>query len=280
MPAKGILIYALGHTNYYKMAVVLAASIKSNDNLPVCLVTDGEVPAAHAKLFDIVKNPTKLSITQKGKTEFIKSKLYMYDLSPFDETIFLDADQIIIHGQKLSPIFNELKTIEITMSNTGIAGVSIWADIAEVKKLYGDKPFWNYHSEFVYFKKTEKAKTFFDAAKKVYGDDKIKSATRFANATMADELAFQAASITTGIYPHMENWCPNFWFGRDHKLARKYPYQLSKDFITYSIGGKSTPQCVKNNYNTLAKAYFAKLGLSNPYQVVDKKYFLPERKLY
>lgn len=277
--SKGILIYALGHENYFKMAVVLAASIKFNDPLPVCLVTDKEVRPEHAHLFKTVKKPLKKSIYNGDKVEYIKSKLYMYDHSPFDETIFLDVDQVMISGRQLSPIFNELKDVEITFSNTGTAEVSIWADIKEVQKIYGNKPFWNYHSEFVYFKKCDASKAFFNAAKKVYDDDKIISAAKFANATMADELAFQVAAILTGIYPHKENWNPNFWYDRDQKNARKYPYQLT-DHVTYSIGGKTTPQHVKTNYNILAKHYFAKLGLLNPYQVVDKRNFLPERKLF
>lgn len=276
---KGILIYALGHPNYYKMAVVLAASIKFNDDLPICLVTDIEVKEEHTELFDIVTRPTSASIKQKGKTEYIKAKLYMYDLSPFEETIFLDADQVMIMNRKLKPVFSELKDVDVTISNTGPAENSFWADIKEVKKIYGDKPFFNYHSEFIYFKKSSTAKTFFDAAKKVYNEDKIKSAHRFASATMADELAFQTASIITGIYPHKEDWLPNFWYDRNHDLARKQPYQLT-NFITYSIGGRVTPKHVKDNYNILAKAYFAKLGLSHPYQAVDKRLFLPERKTF
>lgn len=272
---KGILIIANGHRNYYRMAVVLAASVKSNEpSMPICLITDNEV--TDPQLFDIVKKPTPESITQNGKTEYIKAKTFMYDLSPFDETIFLDADQIVIEGKKLLPVFDELKGIDFTMSNTGIAQESYWGDIQEVKNIYGDKPFWNFHSEFVYFKKSKEAKKFFDAAKKVYKEGKIKSAKRFANATMADELAFQSAAIITGIYPHKENWLPNFWFGRDAPNSRKYTYELT-GYLTYSIGGDTVLRAVKENYNNLAKHYFAKLGLSNPFQVIDKRKFLPER---
>lgn len=276
---RGILIYALGHPNYYSMAVVLAASIKANEDLPICLITETGIVRNndHKKLFDIIKPVIKKSITQGKKTEYIKSKLYMYDHSPFDETIFLDVDQIIIADRKISTVFEELKDVDFTMSNTGTSEISIWADIKEVKKLYGDKPFWNFHSEFLYFKKNKIVKNYFDAAKKVYSDNKIVSATKFANGSMADELAFQIASIETGLYPHKENWLPNFWFDRDKKMSLKYPYELT-DYITYSIGGKETPQHVKNNYNILAKHYFATLGLSNPYQVVDKRIFLPERQ--
>jgi hypothetical protein len=284
---KGILLIGLGHENYYQMAVVLAASIKANNpELNICLVTNQPVQNEHAFLFRIVKKPTKESVTKfiksgtktiGEKTEYIKSKLFMYDFSPFDETIFLDVDQILIEGKNLNNVFEELRNIDLTISNTGIASTSVWCDMKEVAKLYGDKPFWNFHSEFLYFKKNKEVKKYFDSAIKVYNDNKIQSATKFAGATMADELAFQCASIITGIYPHKQNWLPNFWFSRDVKNSRKYPYELEQ-YHTYSIGGNSMPQFVKDNYNILAKHYFAKLGLSNPYQVVDKRTFLPERK--
>jgi hypothetical protein len=277
--SKGILIQALGHNNYYQMAVALAASIKvNNPNLNICLVTDNDVKDNHVGLFRMIKKPIQKSITNGEKIEYIKAKLYMYDYSPFDETIFLDADQIMIGERDLEKVFNELENIDFTMSNTGIAGFSVWANIEEVQNIYGKKDFWNFHSEFVYFKKSDKVKKFFDTAKKVYADNKIESATKFANATMADELAFQCAAIVTGIYPHKQNWTPNFWYDRADRLKDKYPYELT-DYITYSIGGKTTPQRIKDNYNILAKHYFAILGLSNPYQVVDKMKFLPERKL-
>jgi hypothetical protein len=276
---KGILLMALGNENYYRMAVVLAASIKVNDpDLPICLITGNKVQEEHKLLFDIINPPIEKSITVKGAIQFIKAKTYMYEYSPFDETIFLDVDQVMIMGRKLSSLFDELAGIDLAISNTGIAKESIWASIKEVKSLYGNNPFWNYHSEFIYFKKCAAVKSFFKAAIKIYDDNKITTANKFANANMADELAFQAASIKTGIYPHKENWLPNFWFDRDIKNSRKYPFELT-EYITYSIGGNKIPNNVKDNYNILAKAYFAKLGLLNPYQVVDKRTFLPERKL-
>lgn len=271
---KGILLIALGHPNYYQMAAVLAASIRVNDDLPVCLVTDIKIPDQHEFLYTYVKAPTAKSM----EGGIIKSKLFMYDFSPFDETIFLDVDQVMIANRKLAPIFEELKDVDFTMSNTGIAGDSIWCDMKEVKALYGDKPFWNFHSEFVYFKKNAEVKKYFNAAKKVFEDNKIKSAVKFSGGNMADELALQCASIITGIYPHKEKWLPNFWHERDARLATKFPYQLT-DFVTYSIGGKYTPQRIKDNYNTLANYYFASLQLNTPYQVVDKRNFLPERKM-
>lgn len=275
---KGILIFALGHDYYYQMAVALAASITHNDpGLQICLVSDHVILPEHEFLFTIVKKPTDKSVTQKGEKQYIKAKLFMYDLSPFDETIALDADQILIAGKKLSPVFDELKDIKFTMSNHGTSEVSNWCDIKEVLKLYGGKDYWSYHSEFVYFKKDPEVKKYFAAAIKIYEENKIKSATKFANANMADELAFMAASMVAGLYPHQMNWSPNFWYNSNLPLARKYPYELT-DFLTYSVGGNQLPQYVQNNYNNLVAHYFYQLQLKNPFTVKNKKSFLPERK--
>lgn len=280
---RGVLMIALGHRNYYQMAVVLAASIRCNDSLPVCIVTDHSIEERHKHLFSHVLSPFKESITQKygkvEKTEFIKAKLYMYKYSPFDETLFLDVDQVLLSNKKLTSVFAELSDIDFTMSNTGLADMSIWASIKEAHSVYGTGAYWNFHSEFVYFKKSDKANNFFKAAAKIYNENKLSTAVKFSGAAMADELAFQCASLVTGIYPHKENWTPNFWYDRATVAETyKYPYQL-QGFLTYSIGGNRVPQRVKDNYNTLAKHYFAKLGLSNPYQVVDKLNFLPERNI-
>jgi hypothetical protein len=277
--SKGILIMALGHPNYYQMAVNLAASIRVNDpDLQICLVTDNVVKAEHEFLFNIVKAPSVRSIIQKGQKQYIKAKLFMYELSPFYSTIFLDADQILIPGKKLSPVFDELKDIDFTMSNHGLATESNWADIKEVQKLYGEKSqYWSFHSEFVFFEKTAEVKKYFAAAIKVYEDNKIKSATKFAEANMADELALQAASMITGLYPHQENWTPNFWHSSNPSLSRKYPYQLT-DFITYSIGGNQMPPHIRDNYNNLVNHYFYTLKLKAPAGVKSKIIYLPERK--
>ena len=277
---RGVLIIAVGHANYLAMATNLAASIRVNDpGLQIALATDYPPPAwlQEKKLIDINVQVPKSFTSFKNQPAFIKAKVHMYELSPFKETIFLDADQILIDGRQLSPVFDELKDVELTFSNTGKAGGSMWADIEETKSIYGDKPFWNFHSEFVFFREGKAAADYFKAAQKVFSDNKIKSATVFGSAPMADELAFQCAAMITGLYPHKENWLPNFWYARDSNMSRKYVYQLG-DRLTYSIGGHTLPEAVKRNYNILAKSYFAILGLVTPYLATDKKSFLPERQ--
>ncbi len=277
---RGILLIATGHRNYFRMAEVIAASIKvNNPDMPVCLASDKPWSADPinekgnaVKLFDI-----RVQIQEKWCSEPIKPKVYMDKITPFQETIFMDVDQVMIMGRDLNKLFEECRDLDFTMSNTGKASVSVWADIDEINLEYGCGRMWNFHSELVYWKKSENAKKFFKAAQDAYRKSPVKSAVKFAGGHMSDELAFQLASIETGIYPHKENWTRNFWYEAHPRLSRAYPYQLT-DYVTYSIGGRRVIDWVKTQYNTLAKAYFAKLGLSNPYQVVDKRIYLPERR--
>lgn len=276
--SKGILLIALGHRNYLHMAAALAASIQANDpSVQICLATDQVIAYDHLKLFHqhVLVDPSIYTVN--GKPEYIKAKLHLYELSPFQQTIFLDVDQIVLSGRKLSEVFAELTGTPFTIANTGASDYSIWADVKEVKQLYGEKPFWNFHSEFIYFEKSRVARTFFLRAQKAYTEAKVKSATRFAGGTMADELALAIASIRTGTAPHQEGWLPNYWHARE-KVKGLFPYQIAKSYYTYSIGGPYTPHSVAQNYNNLAAYYYQKLGLQNPYTAKSKSGWLRERQ--
>jgi hypothetical protein len=276
---RGVLLIALGHVNYFKMAETLAVSLKSNDpDLQIAVVTEGN-RLIDSSLFDKAIICPKQYYTHKGKVEYLKAKVHMYDLSPFDETIFLDVDQIALPGRRISDLFGKLKDVNLTFSNEGPSDYSQWADVVEVVYVYGPGEFWNFHSELVYFKKGKSVKEYFNKAKRIYTENKLKSVMRFSGGQMADELAFQIASMQTGLYPHKENWLPNFWHRRDKINAYAYPYQL-KQYYTYSIGGNANPPHVAGNYNNLAAFYYSKQGLQNPYKARDKRSFLPERQKY
>ena len=284
---KGIIIYALGHENYYRMAENLAASLIANnsvkDDIKIALVCDDHNNIGQSQLFDNLIKLEEEKFIINGKVVFNNATILVYDLSPYDITIKLDADMIWIESRKPSSLFNELESYDLTFSNRGFGWGkqnSVWADEEEIKKAYkltGEEKLYKIFGEFLYFKKTAANKKYFQKVNEIYQKPKVKCSS-FSNGTMTDELAFQIACITKGIYPHKYNFTPvyNSFLGYE-KLNRKYPYELV-DFYAYSIGGNTTNAFMKTNYNNLAKHYFAKLGLSNPYQVVDKRNFLPERK--
>lgn len=272
---KGILLIAIGAKEYLHMAENLAISIKHVEHeMPITLAHNYD--EVNSKFFDTLVKVPHESWNTKGKVEYIKVKTWMYDFSPYDETIFLDVDMVWLYAKKPSELFNECSGLGWTMSNTGLADKSYWCDLNDVLKLYPKAKMWNYHSECVYFKKSDKVKTYFDKVKEIYENPPI-TGTNFGGARIADELAFQLASLELNEYPHKENFTPIFWYARDKKTAHMQPYKLAKEYYAYSIGGNKMPSYVKLNYADISSYHARKIG-NVSHKVKEKYTFIPERR--
>lgn len=278
--SRGILILAAGHPYYGKMAAGLAATLKVADAaIALHLAYAGNalnyLSGQELELFASSSQVPADYYKYKNDTKYIKAKMFLYDLSPFDETIFLDAD---IAWLKRSPaeLFEELKDVDITFANHGSDGKqSVWCDIDEVKKAYDveDEKYYGLHSEFVYFKKTDGVRSFFKTAQTVYDDLKV-SSTVFAGA-IPDELPFAIACMLTNIYPHKENFRPVYWINADKKLL--HPSEVSKNYYGWSMGGNTADRFAVEQYNILVKAAYHKLKMQHPYSWKQKRSFLSER---
>jgi hypothetical protein len=277
---KGFIIYAIGHRNYYHMAEALAASLVFNNQLcSITLICDDVHKVTEDQLFAGFKE-----IKVEEPLVFNKHTICMYDHSPYDITIKLDADMIWLNGRDPMKLFEELQKFELMHMNRGHgwnAGNSVWADENDLKQAYGfteENKLYKIYGEFVYFRKSDLARMYFSNVKKIFNKPKVKMLDEFSNGSFTDELAYQIAAMKMGL-EFIENFTPvmNKYLGFQ-KLERLYAYQLPSNFYAYSIGGNQTPSFMKDQYNILAKHYYYQLGLQNPYQVRDKRTFLPERK--
>lgn len=108
---QGYITLATGKPLFLDLALNLALSIKLNDpTRPICLVTDPEmeIPESYEAYFDhIVHLPQRLGFYG------CLNKLRLNEVSPFDETMFVDSDCILVkndmdrHWAKFeSPGFN------------------------------------------------------------------------------------------------------------------------------------------------------------------------------
>ncbi len=272
---KGILLIAIGTTEYLEMAKNLAMSIKNVEpDMPIALAHNYD--KVDSTLFDILIDVPHESYNTNGLKEYIKVKTWMYDFSPFQETLFLDVDMVWLFDKKPSALFDECKGLNWTMSNTGLSETSIWADIREIRKIYPGVQMWNYHSECVYFNKCEATKRYFDKVKAVYENPPIEG-TNFGGARIADELAFQLASLELNEFPHKENWTPIFWYARDMKQQHLQPYKLKEIYYAYSVGGNKLPIVVKNNFMTISNYHAQTSKIGKAYKIKDKRLFIKER---
>src|SRR3990167_2341269 len=115
---RGFLILALEKESYYHMAYNLALSLKYNSQYPVEILRDEEVKISPA----------------------FKAKTHIYDLSPFDETIYVDADSLCIHSP--DELFEYFKEREISFFVQKIhqypytGNKMIWSDMKEIADRY------------------------------------------------------------------------------------------------------------------------------------------------
>lgn len=287
---KGIIIVAVGHSNYYRMAEVLAASLKCNAaaGIDLTLICDNITKIRYRNLFDGVIEVGSHTYTNKeGKVVFNKLMVQLYDLSPYKTTIKLDADMVWLRGRDPNDLFRELHGEYFTFMNRGWgeltegSGYSVWASETKIKQTYHIEDgarCYKIYGEFLYFRKNSEMKKFFGLIKKLYRERKVKAHV-FANDEYTDELAYQVACMMTGKYPHKDNFTPIFNSFLGYKdLEHTYTYKLAElGYWAYSIGGHYNTQFQKTQYNNLASFYFNALGLQNPYKVMDKKSFLVER---
>lgn len=254
-PTRGILLIGLGDPNYGNMATNLAATIRVSDpDIPIHLVwhgrSIGHLSDKHKALFTSMSECPEEAITYDGKIEYIGAKTWMYDLSPFDETLFLDADIFSIPKIPVAPLLDKLSdACDFTIQNRGYANLSkpdselnpnyaTWCNILEVKKHFKTEGrFYHLHSEFVFFKKNAGNKKFFQKVKQIYKSRPIP--WQVFDGGVPDEYAFDIAMAITGHYPHEDNALWVYWHAmRSKQLAWN---SIVDQYGFVSLGGKDIP---------------------------------------
>lgn len=288
----GILIIAAGHKNYGQLSGTLAMSLRANGcNLPICVA---HTPDTLSRLTDeylgfitdfvLVKEH---QMTLSGETCFIKIKAHMNELSPYDNTLFLDADIIMLNNGKINEILKELETVDFAIKNSGFTKFDSekikpdsmqWANLLEVKEKFGftDEEIWNVHSEFIWWKKSEENNRLF--AKWVENFENIRVENIEFASCIPDELPLWISMCQTGHKPHKENFHPTFWPMDSAKTMRIK--DLKDDYCGVSIGGNSISESQKNNYDILVTLFARQMNLRQKFLCQPKKRWLPERHTY
>jgi len=151
MSSRGFLVFAEGE-QYARQAYLLALSLKFKNNYPVSIVTN---EAVKDNIFDQVISYDTAD-TGRYRTS-IRSRAY--ELSPYDETIVLDSDCIVLTC--LDYFWN-------LMHRDLYYPTSVYSYRKELvtndfyRKTFTANSLPNCYNAFFYFKKTEVNKTFYD----------------------------------------------------------------------------------------------------------------------
>lgn len=291
----GIIVTALDSPYYGKYAFQLALSIKhTSPNVKIALLCNDKGKAHLSQndlaFFDSIIKVNDVAVTSKGMEATLKFKTYLYDITPFDETLYLDADTLFNPKKSVEQMIAEIpKDCVFTMQNRGMINLgtasdeqlnsrfNIWANSLHIKEAYKftEGKLYNLSSELIYFKKDESVKKLFDTAKKIFDNPKVQY--EFFNGSVPDELPFAIAMIQLDMYPHLENWRPFYWEAFDKKRLLNNPTSLYQSYYGTSFGGNIQEPFVKKFYKNLVQYYCNQFGLANPFPLKDKRSFLPNR---
>ncbi len=284
---RGILLLAIKHMNFGRMAENLAITIKqASPSMPITLACDaqGLSDIKYKGIFDkIITVPIDYYL-HNGMFHAIKAKTFLYNLTPYDETLYFDADMLWLPHHNVEKLFDSQKG-KFNIKNTGKVNLDgdfpdayTWwtpslTNVKEVYNLTGD--YYSLSSEVIYFKKDKDVQNLFKEAQKLY-DFKAKYLP-FAGG-VPDELLFSVAMCKIGIYPSKFQWIPSYWEDAEKRnLNREDMY---KDYYLYSIGGKVQMSFVKKLYNEVVQAAYKNAGYVHPFlltKATEKRMWLPER---
>ncbi len=299
MESKGIVIIAGGSHYYGYCATNLCASLRYKDkSTPITLFHDGKaIEPSLNRILDLLNVDRRLlpesAYLVNGKPNFYRAKTQLYKITPYDATLYLDADTLWLGANSSESFFEGLEGVDFAMVNEGYIDLktgernttkfyTYWADEDMIRKSYSGKlsdKLYQLRSELIYFRKADLVSKFFRKASKVY-DTAQNEAELVAIDKVPDEYAFNLASSMTGLYPHKDKWNPVFWEFKE-RACRRYPVSDSviiNSFYAYSVGGnKLTPSQMKF-YNDKTQAYYANHRFAvRPWRIVNKKDVLKER---
>jgi hypothetical protein len=294
---KGILLIALGHNQYGRLAYNLATTIKAaNQNINISLVHNNSsithLSDLQKSIFDkLIECPLDY-YTHQNKFCAVKSKVYANVLTPYDCTLFLDSDTALMPNKDIYNFINQLEGLDFTIKNSGYYDVATSTRFDSILYGYSVKPeeivkeykakdkVWQVQGEVFYFEKTKKSEILFNEAQKAFTSQKLILEHGFAGCSMNDELAFIIGLIKSGINPHVNRWMPSYWHylnGGGKPLDISY---VVCEYYFLSVGGNNVPKEVSNMYNNIISKSTNALKVPNRFKFENKINYLPERKLF
>jgi hypothetical protein len=280
---RGIVTIAVGNSYYGNLAYILALSCKKFSDLPVFLVAEKDTLSGLNEVEKTIFSEILYvdNFKDNFKENYLKVKLFLNELTPYDETLFLDADTVAI--KNFDSVFLELK-FNILFSYHG------YYDISQKRIVSGSKGFWGfpqkivkYHnlkgilpslsSTFILFNKSEESSFIFKQAQKLY-EDKNCPLHKFDN-YIPDEYFFNVAFSLSGKELPYSYYYPVFcvWF---HKEIKKE--ELYERFYFLTTGGNTTTRKISDIYNQCVANLVSEKDFYR-FKYKDKKIMLKERLL-
>lgn len=153
---QGFLIFAQNSKDdYVKQAYLLALSGIYSGNSNFTLVTDNRIPDEYIHVFDkVIYLEDDASKNSQWK---IENRTKAYTLSPYDETIVLDSDVLLLDLID----WNKFKDIDLYFTSNPTTYRDELVDSPYYRQAFIDNNLLNIYTGMYYFKKTKRTQDFF-----------------------------------------------------------------------------------------------------------------------
>jgi hypothetical protein len=151
--------------DYLDMAIALAESIKQTQSTVnnISIIVDCDIDVTeHSAVDDFIELPTDMSGDDKWK---IHNRCQFYDLSPYDETVILDADMLFLSD--VSGWWDMMSKYNMLITSKVKTYRDVWVDASPYRKAFTANNMPNTYSAFTYFKKSQKNRMFFTLLKSI-----------------------------------------------------------------------------------------------------------------
>jgi hypothetical protein len=215
MTQRGILSLAFGGDRYIEMAKTLARSLQLHaPQIPVALVTDSLDPELKTLFSELVA-------LEPGYGTNVRQKLHLDSYSPFNETLYIDSDCIVLgdlnsiwsafHGQDFAVAGHQtLKRGE----------TDPFLDVSFILDAFRLNGLPKFNGGIYYFTKSSKALQVFSEGRRLLANSREFRFREFRQDGPNDEAIFSVAMAVNGLRPIPINkggmWTPIGSKGRIH----------------------------------------------------------------
>jgi len=269
----GVCIIALGYELYGTSALNLAISLKIHEpELQIALLCEPSsikhLNEKELSYFDYLINVPEKEYKNKN---YFRVKLLLPELSPFEKTIYLDADNIFT-DRKISWLYGEASQTDFFIGKNGQYDYKTGRKTSSLYNYWteDEKQCCDYHgingilpqtiSGFFYFEKTAWTSVMFNEALKVYDDDKAPSHKW--GAGKADEYCF---NVALGKLNYIQRDFHCLYFDKLHGF--KEPYEIYRDYFGIAMGGHRMSKGITELYNKMVEKYCEIEGLQPRFHV-------------
>lgn len=285
---KGVLLVAYGDKSYGGWAYNMAQSLRYHSpsvNIHLACMPE-TVKDIDLSVFTTVDMAPDLPFKFNGTIDTAQAKTLLFDLSPYDQTIYLDVDGVALND--IEPYFERV-----------FAGHSVYyqgmgqgtkADAISYMWLLSNEITWNHfglkedaifttsQTSFVAFDRSELADKFFARLKENYKNkaaDNLFAITWGPAAHQPDELYYSGTAAQLGIIPDMA--IQPVMFPREHVGPQNIGKEVVDKFLILSMWGARNlvRPWAKDYYNRLMHKYLSSFftpHIFKAHQLYDKKF--------